>query len=102
MEVWRDEQYAPVKNAPGSSTDSPDTARAALIQLHKKYIHIALEQLTFCIRWIRQAGGAIGDSVNVEVSPLVSYEGENLEQHCRHVEFDSTEFVHIGITEEQL
>lgn len=28
LEVNRDEEFAPVKNAPGSKEDSPDTARA--------------------------------------------------------------------------
>jgi UDP-N-acetylglucosamine/UDP-N-acetylgalactosamine diphosphorylase len=36
MEVAREEEFAPVKNAPGSSTDSPDTARAAILAMHKR------------------------------------------------------------------
>lgn len=38
LEVARDEQFAPVKNAPGSATDSPDTARAAIMALHKRCV----------------------------------------------------------------
>lgn len=63
-EVKRDEEFAPVKNAPGSATDSPDTARAAVLALHK--------------RWVEAAGGTVGPE-GVEVSPLVSYNGEGLE-----------------------
>ena len=37
MEVRRDEEFAPVKNAPGSAKDSPDTAKAAVLALHKRY-----------------------------------------------------------------
>ena len=36
LEVARSEQFAPVKNAPGSVTDSPDTARLAVLQLHTR------------------------------------------------------------------
>lgn len=36
LEVAREEEFAPVKNAPGAATDSPDTARTAILALHKK------------------------------------------------------------------
>jgi UDP-N-acetylglucosamine/UDP-N-acetylgalactosamine diphosphorylase len=36
MEVDRQEQFAPVKNAPGSETDSPDCARQAILKLHAR------------------------------------------------------------------
>ena len=36
LEVRRVEEFAPVKNAPGSATDSPDTAKAAIMALHKR------------------------------------------------------------------
>ncbi len=35
LEVQRAEEFAPVKNAPGSASDSPDTARQAILTLHK-------------------------------------------------------------------
>ena len=65
MEVLRDEQFAPVKNAPGSNADSPDTARAAILALHR--------------RWIEAAGGIVEGEEGVEISPLMSYAGEGLE-----------------------
>ena len=37
LEVFRDEEFAPVKNAPGTSEDSPDTARALISKLHHKW-----------------------------------------------------------------
>jgi len=64
LEVKRDEEFAPVKNAPGSKADSPDTARAAILALHR--------------RWVEAAGGEVMQDV-VEISPLVSYSGEGLE-----------------------
>ena len=36
MEVARDSEFAPVKNAPGSASDSPDTARQAILSLHQR------------------------------------------------------------------
>ena len=39
MEVARDSEFAPVKNAPGSASDSPDTARQAILSLHQRLVH---------------------------------------------------------------
>ena len=67
MEVKREEEFSPVKNAPGSANDSPDTARQHVLSLHAS--------------WIAAQGGMFEDAEQtaVEVSPLVSYAGENLE-----------------------
>lgn len=73
MEVAREEQFAPVKNAPGSSVDSPDTARAAVLKLHAS--------------WVQRAGGVVECAEGVEVSPLLSYAGEGLEGACAGVTF---------------
>lgn len=67
VEVKREDEFSPVKNAAGSATDSPDTARASILALHG--------------RWIREAGG-IPDGDGVEVSPLLSYAGEGLVDIC--------------------
>ncbi|CAN1327799.1 UDP-N-acetylglucosamine diphosphorylase 1 [Linum perenne] len=61
FEVLREEEFAPVKNANGSNYDTPDSARLLVLRLHS--------------RWVVAAG--------VEVNPLISYAGENLEAICR-------------------
>ncbi|XP_045826861.1 UDP-N-acetylglucosamine diphosphorylase 2-like isoform X1 [Trifolium pratense] len=74
FQILRDEEFAPVKNANGSNYDTPDTARMLVFRLHT--------------RWVIAAGGFLTHSVplyatGVEVSPLCSYAGENLEPICR-------------------
>jgi UDP-N-acetylglucosamine/UDP-N-acetylgalactosamine diphosphorylase len=74
FEVLREEEFAPVKNANGASYDTPDSAKLMLLRLHS--------------RWVVAAGGFLTHSVplymtGVEVSPLSSYAGENLEAICR-------------------
>ncbi|KAK6916994.1 UDPGP family [Dillenia turbinata] len=74
FEVLREEEFAPVKNANGSNYDTPDSARLLVLRLHT--------------RWVVAAGGFLTHSVplyatGVEVSPLCSYAGENLEAICR-------------------
>ena len=74
MEVDRDDEFAPVKNAPGAATDSPDTARALLSNQ--------------AIRWLTAVGAEIVKPpktdfemdfcTDCEISPLVSYAGEGL------------------------
>uniref|UniRef100_A0A0E0AS72 Uncharacterized protein n=1 Tax=Oryza glumipatula TaxID=40148 RepID=A0A0E0AS72_9ORYZ len=74
FEILREEEFAPVKNANGATYDTPDSARLMLLRLHS--------------RWVVAAGGFLTHSVplymtGVEVSPLSSYAGENLEAICR-------------------
>ena len=39
MQARREEEFAPVKNAPGQGLpDSPDTARDAILHLHKAWV----------------------------------------------------------------
>ncbi|XP_051134430.1 UDP-N-acetylglucosamine diphosphorylase 1-like isoform X2 [Andrographis paniculata] len=74
FEVVREEEFAPVKNANGSNFDTPDSARLLVLRLHA--------------RWVAATGGFLTHSVplyatGVEVSPLCSYAGEDLEAICR-------------------
>ncbi|XWS40471.1 hypothetical protein CRYUN_Cryun18bG0142800 [Craigia yunnanensis] len=69
-----EEEFAPVKNANGSNYDTSDSARLLVLRLHA--------------RWVVAAGGFLTHSVplyatGVEVSPLCSHAGENLESICR-------------------
>lgn len=84
FEVVREDEFSPLKNADGAATDSPSTARNALLNLH--------------CRWVTAAGAALLDEdgnavpltvsessksdspATCEISPLVSYFGEGLEQ----------------------
>lgn len=65
LEVAREDEFSPLKNAPGSSSDSPEIAREN-----------CLKRST---RWVKENGGLLEtpDSL-VEVSPLTSYSGEGL------------------------
>uniref|UniRef100_A0A7N6AD69 UDP-N-acetylglucosamine pyrophosphorylase 1 like 1 n=1 Tax=Anabas testudineus TaxID=64144 RepID=A0A7N6AD69_ANATE len=87
FEVVRQDEFSPLKNADGAATDSPTTARNSLLAQH--------------CRWAAAAGATVLDeqgnnlplTVSVstgdaplaqcEISPLVSYFGEGLEQLLR-------------------
>ncbi|KAJ1730475.1 UDP-N-acetylglucosamine pyrophosphorylase [Coemansia biformis] len=70
LEVDRKDQFSPLKNAPGSGSDCPETSRDDLIAQ--------------CIRFAEAAGARVqvpdgSDGPRFEISPLVSYAGEGLE-----------------------
>jgi UDP-N-acetylglucosamine/UDP-N-acetylgalactosamine diphosphorylase len=75
LQVAREDEFAPVKNAPGAASDSPATARALLSNWAKRKVVAAGGVL---------AGGA-GEQEDalLEVSPLLSYDGEGLEDAVR-------------------
>lgn len=66
MQVARQEEFSPLKNAPGSPTDAPETARRDLLRQ--------------CTRHLIQAGaqGVQEDVAQIEISPLLSYAGEGM------------------------
>lgn len=60
MEVKREDEFSPLKNARGNGVDDPDTSKRDIMQQGK--------------RWVQAAGATVGsDSDGVEVSPLYSY-----------------------------
>ena len=98
--VWeckREEEFSPLKNAEGASQDTPTTAREALYALHKVYLERSGGRFeTGSNKLIQNGGGDShhengqtngqhngGDSDEAcvcEISPLLSYAGENLER----------------------
>nr|GEZ45346.1 UDP-N-acetylglucosamine diphosphorylase 1 [Tanacetum cinerariifolium] len=71
--VLREEEFALMKNANGSNFDTPDSARLLVLHLHTRWVVAAGRFLTHSVPLY---------STGVEVSPLVSYAGENLEAIC--------------------
>jgi UDP-N-acetylglucosamine/UDP-N-acetylgalactosamine diphosphorylase len=65
LEVERNEEFSPLKNAPGTGSDDPETSRRDLLAQHK--------------RFLEKAGAKLNDDVEIEISPLLSYAGEGLE-----------------------
>eukprot|EP01130_Rhizamoeba_saxonica_P017073 TRINITY_DN8113_c0_g1_i1.p1 TRINITY_DN8113_c0_g1~~TRINITY_DN8113_c0_g1_i1.p1 ORF type:complete len:464 (+),score=126.65 TRINITY_DN8113_c0_g1_i1:29-1393(+) len=66
FETVRAEEFSPLKNSDRAEKDNPKSCREHISSLHKKYII--------------DAGGKITGEGLCEISPLVSYAGENLEQ----------------------
>lgn len=64
-EVPRQEEFSPLKNAPNTGSDDPQTSRRDLLAQQK--------------RWLEKAGAQVAEGVEVEISPLASYSGEGLE-----------------------
>jgi len=70
LEVLREEEFSPLKNAPGSPQDSPDSCRKHLSDMFKNMV--------------RKAGGSVeeanGDETALfEISPLVTGSPEDLD-----------------------
>lgn len=65
LEVARNEEFSPLKNAPGTGSDDPGTSRRDLLAQHK--------------RFLEKAGAKVAEGVEIEISPRLSYSGEGLE-----------------------
>lgn len=66
LEVDRSEEFSPLKNAPNTGTDDPQTSRRDLLAQQK--------------RWLEAAGCRfLKPDLEVELSPIVTYSGEGLE-----------------------
>lgn len=69
MEVRREDEFSPLKNAPGTGEDDPETSKADIMGQGQ--------------RWLEKVGAVViseGDAKGIEVSPLISYGGEGLER----------------------
>lgn len=73
LEVERDDEFAPVKNAPGAKSDSPEIACKMVSKVAQK--------------WLKDAGAVfyIKDDGLCEVSPMTSYGGEGLEKYDKQM-----------------
>ncbi len=61
--------FAPLKNASGAATDTPETTRAALVA---KFT-----------RWLNEAGATVESGVAVEIAPRLALDGEELRQRVQ-------------------
>jgi len=97
-ECYRDEEFAPLKNAEGASDFTPTHCRNALLALHQKWLRIAGAKLINEDGVeAKQMGSPAGEDNNnddsdnnnaekkyvvlCEISPLLSYAGENLQSY---------------------
>ncbi len=67
LETDRGREFNPVKNATGD--DSPQTAREALLRLHRG--------------WLRAAGAIVDDQTTVEISPLFALDADEVRARVR-------------------
>ncbi|KAH8723213.1 nucleotide-diphospho-sugar transferase [Phaeosphaeriaceae sp. PMI808] len=68
MEVKREDEFSPLKNARGTGEDDPDTSKQDIMTQGKK--------------WVQAAGATVVSEEQedgIEVSPLISYGGEGLD-----------------------
>lgn len=65
LEVARNEEFSPLKNAPGTGSDDPGTSCRDLLAQHR--------------RFLEKVGAKVEEGVEIELSPLVSYAGEGLQ-----------------------
>ncbi|KZZ92038.1 UDP-N-acetylglucosamine pyrophosphorylase [Moelleriella libera RCEF 2490] len=64
MEVRREDEFSPLKNASGTGQDDPETSRKDIMAQGQ--------------RWAAAAGATVEADGGIEVSPLISYGGEGL------------------------
>ena len=63
LEVRREDEFSPLKNAKGTGEDDPDTSRADILQQGRRFVEAAGATVE----------SETADKIGVEVSPLISY-----------------------------
>jgi UDP-N-acetylglucosamine/UDP-N-acetylgalactosamine diphosphorylase len=66
IEYAEEESFAPLKNAPGAAKDTPEYVHRFMLEQHR--------------RWLQAAGASIADGANVEISPLLALDADDLKQ----------------------
>lgn len=72
MEVRREDEFSPLKNAKGTGQDDPDTSKAAIMAQG--------------LKWAQAAGAMVIADGGIEVSPLISYVSQ-AQCNCRIMAF---------------
>ncbi|KAF9180170.1 UDP-N-acetylglucosamine pyrophosphorylase [Haplosporangium sp. Z 767] len=73
FEVDRLEEFSPLKNAPGSGQDCPETSRRDILLQHVRFIEAAGGKVV-----VGEDDEQIEGAPTLEISPLVTYSGEGL------------------------
>ncbi|KAG0324378.1 UDP-N-acetylglucosamine pyrophosphorylase, partial [Podila horticola] len=73
FEVDRREEFSPLKNAPGTGQDCPETSRRDILQQHVRFIESAGGKVI-----VGEDDKQVEGAPTLEISPLVSYSGEGL------------------------
>jgi UDP-N-acetylglucosamine/UDP-N-acetylgalactosamine diphosphorylase len=66
VESLANEAFAPVKNADGAETDTPNAAKNAIADLHRG--------------WLEEAGAFVGEGVQVEINPRLALSAGDLHE----------------------
>ncbi|XP_071121599.1 UDP-N-acetylhexosamine pyrophosphorylase-like isoform X3 [Mytilus edulis] len=115
-EVLREDEFSPLKNANTEPKDTPTTARHALLDMHRRFVLGAGGKFVHSdgseIPDIQSAkkGNGSGDNqkdadeengIVCEISPLVSYAGEGLEDLVKGKSFVSPLYLEQGPSDEK-
>ncbi|KAF9981901.1 UDP-N-acetylglucosamine pyrophosphorylase [Mortierella antarctica] len=73
FEVDRLDEFSPLKNAPGSGQDCPETSRRDILQQHVRFIENAGGEVV-----VGETDEPLEGAPTLEISPLVTYSGEGL------------------------
>ncbi|XP_005815932.1 UDP-N-acetylhexosamine pyrophosphorylase-like protein 1 [Xiphophorus maculatus] len=83
LEVQREDEFSPLKNADGAPSDTPSAARNALLAQHCRWAAAAgaalLDEQGNGIQMLPSSSAENHPALKCEISPLVSYFGEGLE-----------------------
>lgn len=72
MEVRREDEFSPLKNAKGTGQDDPDTSKAAIMAQG--------------LKWAQSAGATVIADGGIEISPLISFVSR-VQRNCRLMAF---------------